>query len=356
MLESCFKNVNTKVKVMNSAQSKSMSPGKKFFFSRILPLIFVVVGAIVLFVGARGIIRARSSLSWPTTQGKIVESSVEHNRSSGSNGGNSTTYEAEILYEFTVEGMTFSGSRIAYGDYGSSNPSHARRVVNRYPKDKKVTVHYMPVNPEECLLEPGLKIQALFLPGFGLIFFTAGCLMVVFGTKATKKAQRHQGQSDQVEIQNDFGAIDTTGSGASLMKTEVKLSLRDGIRLLQVTMTYGVGGDKRWQTFNWQIDGNQLKDVSADLQRVIQMVEDGEGKRVRGRWILRLIGHFQQLHLLSDLGPVSFHDGQDRANGLAGELFGKRCFMYEVVEAGSAEIQPFPLSSLRAILGVLETL
>lgn len=171
-----------------SSSSKQMTPGMKIFFSRIFPLIFVVVGASVAFFGIRGLVRAKTSLNWPSTQGKVVESSVERQRSSGSN-GSSTTYHAEILYEFTVDGTTFNGDRVAYGDYGSSSPSHARRIVNHYPKGKSVTVHYMPSNPEECLLEPGIKGQSFFLPGFGLIFFTVGSLMAIFLPRVMRKQE-----------------------------------------------------------------------------------------------------------------------------------------------------------------------
>lgn len=157
----------------------------KFFFSRIFPLIFLAIGAGVSFFGLRGLGRAKASAGWPTAQGTVMESSVDRRRSSGSS-GSSTTYHAEILYEFSAEGTTFNGSRVAYGDYGSSNPSHARRIVNNYPKGKSVTVYYMPGNPEECLLEPGMKVKSWFLPGFGLIFLSAGCLMVVFLPKAIK--------------------------------------------------------------------------------------------------------------------------------------------------------------------------
>ncbi|AKJ64909.1 DUF3592 domain-containing protein [Kiritimatiella glycovorans] len=165
---------------MRTSSSRKMSPGKKFFFSRIFPLVFVVIGAGTAFLGIRGLIRAKASVDWPSTQGKVVESSVERRRSSGRKGGSSTTYHAEIMYEFTVEDTLFNGDRVAYGDYSSSSPSRARRIVNRYPKGKSVTVHYMPGNPEECLLEPGVKGQSWFLPGFGILFFTAGSLMAAF--------------------------------------------------------------------------------------------------------------------------------------------------------------------------------
>jgi hypothetical protein len=157
----------------------------RFFFSRIFPLIFVAVGASVAFFGIRALVRAKASVAWPTTQGKVVSSSVEYHRSDKGGG----TYHAEVMYDFSVNDTSFTGNRIAYGDYGSSNPSHARQVVNRYLKGQSVTVHYMPSNPEECLLEPGVKGQSFFLPGFGLIFFTAGSVMAVFLPRAMRKQE-----------------------------------------------------------------------------------------------------------------------------------------------------------------------
>jgi len=159
----------------------------KFFFARIFPLIFILVGAGVAFFGVRGLIRASASTDWPTAQGQIMASSVDRRRSSSSNGGSSTTYQAEILYQYSVADTAFNSNRVAYGDYGSSSPSHARRIVNRYPVGKTVIVYYMPDNPEESLLEPGLQMQSWFLPGFGFIFFTVGSLMAVFLPKAMAK-------------------------------------------------------------------------------------------------------------------------------------------------------------------------
>ncbi len=164
-----------------------MPPGIKFFFSWVFPLIFVAVGASLAVFGVRGLLRARDSVAWPSVQGRIVESSVERHHRSGSKGGSSSTYHAEILYEFAVDGTTYNGTRVAYGDYGSSNPSHARRIVNRYPAGKNVAVYHLPGNPEECLLEPGVKGQAWVLPGIGLIFFGAGILMTVFLPIALRK-------------------------------------------------------------------------------------------------------------------------------------------------------------------------
>lgn len=168
------------------ATVKQMPPGVRFFFSRIFPLIFVIVGAGVGYAGLRSLENARASTRWPGAPGKVLASSVERHVSSGSK-GTTVTYHAGILYEFKVGGTTYDGTRVAYGDYGSSSVSHARRIVNRYPKGSAVTVHYMPGHPEECLLEPGLKGQALIMPGVGLIFFLAGLLMAVYVPRSMKR-------------------------------------------------------------------------------------------------------------------------------------------------------------------------
>jgi hypothetical protein len=156
-----------------------MTPGMKFFFSRIFPFIFIAVGAGVLFFGVRGLIRAKASMNWPEVPGTVVSSRVDRQHSTNSDGRSSTTYHAEINYRYTVAGTTYHGSRVAYGDYGSSSSSHARKIVNRYPEGKKVTVRYMPEDPEECLLESGMKAQSWFMPVFGLVFFVIGCIMAV---------------------------------------------------------------------------------------------------------------------------------------------------------------------------------
>ncbi|MGA9751572.1 MAG: DUF3592 domain-containing protein [Acidobacteriota bacterium] len=156
----------------------AQSPVMRFFFSRVFPLIFIAAGAGVAYAGWLGLAKARASTGWPTAPGTVVASSVERRESRGNKGTN-VTYHAGVHYEFQVDGATFSGDRVAYGDYGSSSASHARGIVNRYPKGRGVTVHYKPGSPEESLLEPGLKGQTFVLPGIGLIFLLAGLFMAV---------------------------------------------------------------------------------------------------------------------------------------------------------------------------------
>jgi hypothetical protein len=165
-----------------------------FFFTRIFPLIFIVVGASLVIFGIRDIFRAKASDSWPATTGTVIKSSVEsYQSSSGSkrNAGGSTMYHADISYEFTVEGRTFNGKRVSYGDYNSSNQSHAQGIVDHYPKGKAVSVHYMSGNPDECLLQPGLEAMSWLKPVIGLVFLAAGILMAIFLPKAVPITGSH---------------------------------------------------------------------------------------------------------------------------------------------------------------------
>ena len=179
---------------MNIPSSLFTSPGMKLIFSRIFPWPFILMGAGILFFGGRELVRARESTSWPVAKGIIQNSSVQDQ--SGDDGGR--THHAEIRYEYTIHGVIHGGSRVAYGDYGSSDSSHAQQIVNRYPKGKEISVYYLPSNHKECLLEPGITLQAWFMPGAGFLFFSVGILMAIFLPKAMAKMGRPSEPQDGV--------------------------------------------------------------------------------------------------------------------------------------------------------------
>jgi hypothetical protein len=163
----------------------------RFFFARIFPWGFILCGLLTVYLSVRGVYRAWESLAWPVATGRIQESSVEY-QPGGFNGpdqpASSGTYHAKLLYTFTVNGRTCSGNTVDFCDW-SSDSCHAQSVVNRYPKDKTVSVRYLPSDPAISVLEPGLRLQkqAWFQFGFGLLFFVVGTLMAVLLPIAMKK-------------------------------------------------------------------------------------------------------------------------------------------------------------------------
>ena len=86
--------------------------------------------------------------------------------------GDSLLYHAEVLYEHVVDGQLQSSHDISFGDYVSSEPLHAKGVVNKHPAGTVVTVHYSPSNPTKAVLETGINGHACFWRD--LLWFTSG--------------------------------------------------------------------------------------------------------------------------------------------------------------------------------------
>jgi hypothetical protein len=126
----------------------------------------------------RDLIRAKASVAWPTSLGKVLSSSVVQERDKQTGCFRIYHYLAEVVYEFNVNNTTFSGKRISYKANPNEihrKPSLAQEIVNCYPQDKNVTVYYMPNNPKECTLEVGVKGQAFkLLLAILLIFLIIG--------------------------------------------------------------------------------------------------------------------------------------------------------------------------------------
>lgn len=168
----------------SSKSEPRLTPRQQSVIIWTIVTLFALAGAAASIFGVRGVLRAKVSMDWPTTQGKILESSVErktHRKTgSGTISKTSNSYHANISYEYNVDGTAFRGKRVAYGDHGRGKSSYARDIVKRYPKGKSVTVHYMPGNPKESLLEPGLQLQAFGWPVIGaILLLVAGALAFV---------------------------------------------------------------------------------------------------------------------------------------------------------------------------------
>lgn len=158
----------------------------RFFFGRLFPLPFLISGIVVLFFGVRSLRDANNSTSWPTVPGVVVSSDVDRHTSD-----DGTTYSAEVLYDYDVDGESYSSNSVSFGSYSSSSSSHARDIVRKYPKGSDVTVAYDPSKPESCILEVGVQLQTWFLPAFGLVFATIGGLMFVFLPILLRKQAEH---------------------------------------------------------------------------------------------------------------------------------------------------------------------
>lgn len=156
--------------------------------------LFLVVGAVFTAIGVHGLALGFASRSWPSTKARILQSEVER-VTSGSGEDRSTSYHAKVTYEFTVDGVTYKGDRVAAADIGRDKSAHARRIVTRYPKGSRTSVYYMPEKPSKCLLEPGFQEQTFILPSVGLFVLLLGGVFLAAQMSAMRDERRAAEQS-----------------------------------------------------------------------------------------------------------------------------------------------------------------
>jgi hypothetical protein len=151
-------------------------------------LVFMTIGAVILFFGGRSVLRAWQSGKWPTTHGAIVYGRTEESRSSSTDEDGeevvSTTYGARIIFQYEVGGQTHYSNTRRFGQLAGSDAEWASRIAALYPVGREVTVSYRPDAPDIAAIEPGIANEAWWVPGTGAAFFLFGLAALVFGVPA----------------------------------------------------------------------------------------------------------------------------------------------------------------------------
>jgi hypothetical protein len=146
----------------------------KVLVPRLAPWLLLLIGAVALYVGNQRLAQVRATEQWPTTDGKVISTSVE---SRGT--GNQVTYHALILYEFRLHGAVFHGTRLGIGDQDFRSRAEAQQVTDRYPPGRDVLVHYNPNVPGESILQPGSTTWFWVVVGLGGVFVLLGLVLAV---------------------------------------------------------------------------------------------------------------------------------------------------------------------------------
>ncbi len=156
-------------------------------------MVALMYGGGVMLVGTvRELMESFEAMSWPTVAGKVTRSEIKVTsiKSSGrsSNGIHRSTtsdsYEAQIEYEFELDGKTLKGDRL--GGVRSGNAADRKSVeqtLKKYPINQAVTVSYKPGDPSQSLLEPGSWGGFFVMAGLSLflILVPVGVFWIVWG-------------------------------------------------------------------------------------------------------------------------------------------------------------------------------
>lgn len=138
-------------------------------------------GLFALTWGIQGVLASLASKDWPTAEGTITQSELEKRRKKGGAASNQRrnrfTYTPRVTYEFIVEGQTYTGTRLSFSDYATSNEDQMQQVLAPYPVGTQITVYYDPDKPTECSLQTGFGWTPVAVTG-------AGCILSFIGSIA----------------------------------------------------------------------------------------------------------------------------------------------------------------------------
>ena len=162
---------------------RQLSPGKA---AAVLLIIGIVGAALTIFLGIPMTMNALESKGWPTTDGIVTVSEFTTNRNSDDG---SVTYGASVAYDYKVNGTSYTGSNVHFGQYGTSDPSYGRGIVNRYPAGKQVRVYYDPDELSTSVLEPGAGWSSFMVAGIGVLFTLLGFIGSFFQFKKYKRGE-----------------------------------------------------------------------------------------------------------------------------------------------------------------------
>ena len=146
-----------------------------------IAVVLGLVGLAVIGLGLRRMGQAARSRKWPTTPGSIRSSTIlsrlaptlpqaDEDEEQAAARPPQTLYRPEVTYTYTVEGKTYTGTKLGGDTVEVSSERHAREHAARYVPGAPVTVYYDPENPSHALLEPGVHSVSWLMPAVGVVF------------------------------------------------------------------------------------------------------------------------------------------------------------------------------------------
>jgi uncharacterized protein DUF3592 len=119
----------------------------------------------LLVKAARDKIKSSRALTWPTAEGKVLDSrllAVRDNRGD--------TWKAHVLYEYSVNGVSYRSDVLQLEAGSSSFTGGAEKTIARYPVGSVVPVYFNPESPGDAMLEPGKMTWWIFFAGICFLF------------------------------------------------------------------------------------------------------------------------------------------------------------------------------------------
>jgi hypothetical protein len=130
----------------------------------------MVLGGLILALGAYGTVQGALTLGWPRAEATIVTTTTDPDGRSREESWNSF----HVLFRYTVAGREYVAGGVEPWDFGMQNSAGAAKMSERHPPSSAAKVAYDPKDPATAYLEPGPSSFALALCGIGAVMALSG--------------------------------------------------------------------------------------------------------------------------------------------------------------------------------------
>ena len=135
-------------------------------------LFFFLLGMAVVANGLRQLLRGRQSESWPTVEGRILDSKVKPPGI-----GDEGWYTLAVRYRYKVDVRHYEGTVISLGGSASRDEDVVNAALQRYPAGRTLDVHVNPRDPKDAVLEPGPTRHYLLYILFGVVILAMALML-----------------------------------------------------------------------------------------------------------------------------------------------------------------------------------
>ncbi|MBN2040216.1 MAG: DUF3592 domain-containing protein [Spirochaetes bacterium] len=150
----------------------------------ILVVALLVFGLILGGFGLYKYKTGKESVSWPSVKGKITYSRVEAGRNN-----KKQEYLPSVKYIYRVNKKLYTGNNITASDVYQKTRGSANTILKKYPVGGEVSVYYNPANPDNSVLETGMRRNVYIMLGAAAfcLFFAVVITVSELKKKLTSK-------------------------------------------------------------------------------------------------------------------------------------------------------------------------
>ncbi|MCA9116277.1 MAG: DUF3592 domain-containing protein [Planctomycetaceae bacterium] len=122
-----------------------------------------------------------ASTEWPQASAYMIDGSITSRMKRSGRFSSRKVFTPHLSYRFMVDGRSYVGKQLSYGEDDFYSEAEAQAVLTRYAPGSEHPVYYDPEDPEENVLQPGSTASNWLMFFFPAIFLAGPVMVVLHG-------------------------------------------------------------------------------------------------------------------------------------------------------------------------------